>query len=260
MKNTFKKFVAGFDSHIGWEIKRNKKTITHDPKVLDIHLKFVNDFKPDIYIAGGDIFNMSPISRHNNGQPRLLENLSLSEEYELADNIYFQPLDKLLKKSTKVYLPGNHEAWVEQFLDKNPTLQGMLEPEKVLNLTQRGWSVVDYGGIYKLGKLNVVHGDSVRSSAKYRAAKMLDSYKSNVLSGHVHTSQVHLATSMSDEQPHMSVVAPMLGAMKPSYLNGNPTNWCQGWCYGYVLPSGLFNIYTVIVSEGKAVVENKLYA
>lgn len=258
-----KRFACGFDAHIGFERKRiNGKvqtTITHDPKVLDIHLQFVKDFKPDVYVAGGDNLNMSFISRHNNGQPRLVEGLRAEDEYQLADKIYFKPLDKLLGKATKIILPGNHEAWIEQFLDKFPQLEGLLEPEKYLRLAERNWQVQDYGAAYKLGKLYIVHGDSVRSAAKYRAATMLAKYKKNILSGHVHTSQTHIETAIADEQPHMSIVAPMLGALKPHYLNGNPTNWVQGWTYGYVLSDGQFHIYTAIVVDSKCVVEGKIY-
>jgi metallophosphoesterase superfamily enzyme len=263
MPSKFKKFCTGFDAHIGHEIKKSRgkstKVVTHDKHILRLHLDFVKDFKPDVYIAGGDTFNMGFISRHNNGFPRLVEGLKATDEYELADSLFFTPLEKLLKSKTKIILPGNHEAWIEHFIDKNQQFEGMIEPESYLKLGKRGWEVVDYGGTYKLGKLYVTHGDAVRGAAKHRAASMLGKYKKNILSGHVHTHQVYLETAIADEQPHMSIVSPMLGALKPHYLNGNPTNWVNGWTYGYILPNGNFYCYTAIVIEGKVVVEGKVY-
>ncbi len=259
-----KKVVMFFDTHFGWEkssIGGKHKTLpTHDIRVFNAALKFVKDFKPDIFIMGGDNHNMSFISRHNRGKPRLVEGFSAKREYNESDRQIITPLENILPKGCdKIWMLGNHEYWVEVFLNENPSLTGIIEPQEYLRLHDRGWKIIDYGGVVKLGKLNVIHGDTIRSAAKYRAARILEQYGRSVASGHAHTAQIHVSTSMADGDSHISYIIPMMGNPNPAYQSNAPNNSVQGFGYAYILPNGNFNLYPVIVSNSQFVAEGKEY-
>ena len=249
-------FVALFDLHFGWEMRRVngtlRKAATHDLKLFNAVMEFIGEFKPNVLILGGDNLNASFLSRHNRSKPRLVEGFRAMDEYEAFDEKMLQPLEKVLNKTAhKLFLLGNHERWIEDFLDENPTVEGIIEPKSYLKLAERSWEVIDYGKLFKLGKLYFAHGDAIRTAAKHRAATLLGSYQRNIITGHAHTLQVHLSTGLQDGQPHASWIVPMMGVTNPDYLKGAPTNWAQGFVYGVVWPNGNFNVVPVIATNGK---------
>lgn len=250
-------FVALFDLHFGWEMRRVngslRKSPTHDLKLFENVASFVKDFSPDVLILGGDNLNASFLSRHNRGKPRLVEQFRAKDEYDAFNEKMLVPLEDIAarKNTRKIFLLGNHERWIEDFLDENPTVEGIIEPESYLKLGARMWEVIDYGKLFKLGKLYFAHGDAIRTAAKYRAATLLASYQRNIITGHSHTLQVHLSTGLQDGQPHASWIVPMMGATNPDYLKGAPTNWAQGFVFGAVWPNGNFNVVPVIATNGK---------
>ena len=259
-----KKFMILYDTHFGWEkVGQSGKLVTqptHDIRAVRAALKFTKDFKPDIFIMGGDNHNMSFISRHNLKKPRLVEGFSALREYTESDRMVIKPIEESIPEDCdKIWMLGNHEYWVDLFLDQNPVLTGIIEPQEYLHLADRGWKIIDYGGVVKIGKLNAIHGDTIRSAAKYRASAILAQYNRSVVSGHAHTMQSHVSTSLADWDSHVSYIIPMMGKPNPAYQNNSPNNALQGFCYGYVLPNGNFNLYTVVISNNTFAAEGKIY-
>lgn len=260
------KFVAVFDRHYGWEKKwvKNKFVTqpTHDQKLFNVVMSFVKDFKPDIFIDGGDGFQMSPISRHNKNKPRLIETkYPLKKEYDLGLRYQIEPMEQAVGSNCKkVMLKGNHEHWAELLVDENPQLEGLLEPYNYLKIPERGWEVVDYGDVYKVSsQLYVCHGDNLSPSAAYTAASLLKNYGKNIIAGHSHTAQMHTAKSLANEHAKVAYSVPMLGNPNFEFIRRSPSAGMQGFIYGYILPNGNFNAYTVIATNRKFVVEGKLY-
>lgn len=258
------RFIAWFDCHYGWEKRRKGGKLvtapTHDNRAIRSALRFVTDFRPHHFIFGGDNHNISFLSRHNVGKPRLVEGFSAAREYQESDEHMIAPVERALPRGcVKHWMKGNHEMWVDLFLDQNPTIEGLIEPHIHLRLEERGWKIYDYGEFLRLGHLHFIHGDTVRSAAIYRANRVLADYGRSVVSGHAHTHQVHVAKAMSDQHPNIGVIAPMLGSLEAGYLQNAPTNWAQGFVYGYILPNGNFNVYTPLMINHKFAAEGKIY-
>ena len=263
-KLIMKKFLCIFDAHEGYELKRTNgkltKRFSHDQKALNAVLNFAADFQPDVVILGGDNMNMGFISRHTRSKPRLIEGLRAEMEYDLFNTKVLEPIENYLKYDPElVYMKGNHEAWVDQFLEENPTIEGLIEPENYLQLVDRDWKIIDYGGVYKLGKLHFAHGDNISASVKQIAAKALDMYQRNIVTGHRHTAQIYVSNAMADMDPHISYVIPTLSHPDPDYVNQKPTNWVKGFGYGYVADNGNFNLYPVIITKGRFIAEGLEY-
>lgn len=258
-----KKFVAMFDRHYGWEKRRIKGQLqtaaTHDQKLFNSVLAFIKDFQPDILVDGGDGFNMSSVSRHNRGKPRLTEGFSLKQEYDHAQRYQIGPLVEATPNARRVMLKGNHEYWIELLMDEHPELEDLIDPYSYLGLPNH-WEIVEYGDVTKLSsKLYVCHGDTLSFSGIHRAASLLRSYQRNIICGHFHTAQTFTSKSLANEHPHIGICAPMMGNPQAEYIRRAPSSGIQGFIYGYIQPNGTFNAYTVIATNGRFAVEGNLY-
>jgi metallophosphoesterase superfamily enzyme len=234
------KFVALFDLHWGYDRRGGHLVPVHDPKALGAALNFIGDFKPDHVILGGDMLDCRMISHHVKGKPGQVEGL------------------KLLSDGRLVYHIGNHEDWLNQFADEYPGLEGILDIENVLDLSDQ-WEVVGQGGISTLGKLNFIHGDQL-TSGEHTAKNAVLAYERNIRFGHIHSFQVYTKTSAVDMNGHTAIAVPCLCKKNPAYGKSNPNKWMQGFLWGYVdKKEGIFNDYVSVIVNGKFVANGKTY-
>lgn len=261
--HTQDKFVALFDIHAGKQVFVNggKKSIrpTHDVKALGAAMEFIKDFKPSHIILGGDQLNCGPVSHWLHAKPRQLENFRLKEEMDLLDELV---LSKIQKIKNKVWMDGNHEAWIQQWLDANPTLEGLVEPANYYGLKDRGYWYLDQGEIYSMGKLNWVHGDIVfaKGSSQNPGKKLAVYYRRNMRCGHLHTHDAGTDTSMFDTQEyHSGIVVPALAAIKQAYAGNTASNHQQGFNFGYVKKSGAFSDFVMTINKGECIWDGKTY-
>ncbi len=260
-------FVALYDTHIGWE-RRNVAgqyvtRVVHNPKAIKAVVRFMEDFKPQACVLGGDNFNCGPISHWHNGKPRLVEGFRLKSEYELGDEILFSEVDRILPKGgVKQYLYGNHEAWIDDHISANPSLEGMIEPHNYLNLNKRGWTIAGYGEITKLGKLYFTHGDQVlrRGGGRHPAAALLNAFQRNIRGGHVHQFDAATKVTPVDQKDvHTGVIVPCLSTRAPEYVKNNPTAYTNGFLFGTIWPDGNFTDHVMMIHDNKFSHGGKFY-
>ena len=140
----------------------------------------------------------------------------------------------------------------------------MIERVDSLKLEERGWKIVPLGHSFKLGELNVIHGEILtgigNQAGAFPAKKAIDIYSSNVLAGHTHAAQSFTKISPVEvKKKYMAWIAPILGACNPSYLRNRPTAWLNGFTIVELRDKGLFNLYPVIVVDGKFSYGGKQY-
>lgn len=252
------KFVALFDTHWGYEIDASRhKVPLHDEKAITVAMEFIKDFKPDHVILGGDMLDCGSISHHREGQAGALEGLRiLTEAKELRAKV-IEPLEKSVK-GRLVYHYGNHEDWLNDLIDKVPSLDGIVTAEALLSLGDQ-WEIIKPGGFSKLGKLKFVHGDQV-SGGQHHAAAAVTNWEANIRFGHFHTYQVATKTTPVDANGHTGISVPCLCKKRTKYGNGKPNKWMQGFLWGYVGgPDGSFNDYVTVIVNGKAIINGKQY-
>ena len=230
----------------------------HSKSSMNLVKKFIKDFKPDEIIYQGDNLDMDVISHWNKDKKRKVELKRLKNDYDGFDRDILKPIESLVGKKTKfVWLNGNHEDWANQYLDKNPELEGIVEPEICLNLEKRGYEFIPFNKIYKLGKLNIIHG---YYTSKYHAAKTLDVFGESVCYGHLHSPQMQAKVKPIDTQEfHAAYGLPCLADLAPDYMHNRPSAWINGFGVVYIMPDGTFNLYTIIIVNNRFVFNNKLY-
>ena len=252
-----KKFMFCVDTHYGYERVGGKKVPLHDMKAIDCMLAVAKDFKPDIFILGGDGIDAGCVSHHNHGKPGATEGLKLIEDATEARKAFIEPIEKIVGKGKLVYILGNHERFLTDLTDKIPSLEGLLDVKSLLKLKK--WTIIPQGGAFNLGKLTFVHGDQL-SGGENIAKAAVTSYERNIRFGHYHTFSVASKNSAIDyKNGKTGVAVPCLCSKNPRYGKGKPNRWMQGFDMGYVEDNGNFSDSVVVILDGKAIVGGKVY-
>lgn len=252
------KFVYLTDLHYGYERDGSRhKVALHDSRALSIAMQFIQDFKPDHVVLGGDMLDCGSISHHRRGRVGQLEGLRLLAEAKECREDLIEPLEKLVK-GRLVYHIGNHEYWLTDLTDELPALEGIVDIRSLLKLHDR-WEVIEQGKASKLGKLTFVHGDTV-GGGQNPALKAVTDYERNIRFGHFHTFQVATKTTPVDANGHTGIAVPCLCKKGHAYGKGAPNKWMQGFLWGYIGgPENIFNDHVTVIVNGKALINGKIY-
>lgn len=247
------------DLHLGYERRHGRRVPLHDYKAWGATLSFAEDFKPDVFIFGGDILDCGPISRHNKGKPGNTDGLRLISDAEECRRNVISPVDSLLRRSARrVYLWGNHESWILDKLEDDPALEGVLDLRQLLALPG-SWEIPEFCGGVGLGKLYFIHGHEVKGGENVAKSAVI-SYERSIRFGHHHTHQTFTKTSAIDQKlGRTGVAVPCLCTKGPKYGEGKPNRWVQGFNFGYVEDSGNFTDYTPVIINGRFHWNGKLY-
>jgi len=250
------KFAALFDIHYGHERRNGHKVPLHDLKAFGATYAFLQDFKPDVIILGGDILDCNPISHHNKGKPGRTEGLRLASDAQGCREDIITPLEAL-KATKNVYILGNHEDWLSDLAEDQPGLEGLVDAKHLLSLNK--WQVEPQGGRFRLGKLWFMHGDTLGGGANVTRKAVTDGGRS-LRFGHFHTYAATTKVSFLDENcGHTAVAVPCLCGREPKYGQGRGNSWVQGFNWGYVNSDGTFSDYVSVITNGKFAANGKVY-
>lgn len=258
MTDPIRRFAAVWDTHYGYETVGGHKKPFHDLKAWGAVMAFLADFKPQDFFFGGDILDCGAISHHNHGQPRKTEGFRLLRDAEECVAAMIKPVEALLPRDgRRSFLEGNHEAWIEQLLDRDPALEGLVDIRKLLALDR--WDVVPQGGGVSYGKLYLLHGDTV-TGGEHCAKKAVLDYERNVRFGHHHTYQTFTKTSPIDTKlPKTGIAVPCLCTKDVGYNRRRPNRWVQGLLWGYMTEHGPFADYVSVIVNGTMIANGKVY-
>jgi predicted phosphodiesterase len=240
----------------------------HYPKTdwstFEAILEFINANKVHGCILGGDELDNEEISHHTKNKPLYRERASFKRNTEGFDKRILQPLERALGRANKVWIVGNHDRFEHDLIEEQPELEGIIERPEALQLEKRGWEVIPLGHAYKLGELNVIHGEILtgigNQTGAFPARKAVELYGANVLAGHTHAPQSFAKISpVEAKKKYMAWIAPIVGDVNPSYLRNRPTAWLNGFTIVEIRDKGLFNLYPVIIVDGQFSFAGKLY-
>jgi len=235
-----------------------------DRKTLSLVEAYMADHKWDEVIYLGDFLDMSCISFHNKGKPRLVEGKTVAGSYAIGNRILDRH-EKILKARNPevnfTYLLGNHEDRVERLIDEFPQMKGTIEVSIGLKLKERGCRVVDSWRNcepYRIGKAVFIHG--LHQSGEHHAKAAVETYSTNVFMGHTHSIQEHSKKRFGDNETVTGASIGFLGKYQQSWLGQKPTNWQQAFGVFHFRDDGEFNHYIIRVKRHRFVSpEGKLY-
>ena len=252
-----KKFIFSPDKHVGWERKNGAMKPLHDIRAINAMLKFASDFKPDVWIEGGDNLDCGPVSHWLKDKKVSIQDMHLDKDIrEYREKVLF-PINQIMgSKGTKIWMEGNHEQWLRDLGEFNPGIANMFAVDHLLPLSD--WTVLAPGAHYKLGKLYFVHGDNLRGVNV--AASALNLYGHPMRFGHFHTFQVATKYSLIDSNDVKNAIAvPGLCQRNPNFMRQRPNQWLMGFNYGYIHDDGTFTDYVPLIIKGKFSAEGRTY-
>lgn len=156
-------------------------------------------------------------------------------------------------KSKIVYITGNHEDWVEQYIDKHPEMEGLIEVRDHIKGVDK-W--IDFNRLFKVGKLHYIHGVYTN---EFHSKKTVMNYLVNVIYGHDHGMQSYGMVAQQDQHGFMGKSVGCLCKDDMPFMKHKPNKWFKGFNYAYVRPDGNFNDYTVVITNGTFTAEGKTY-
>jgi predicted phosphodiesterase len=160
----------------------------HDVAAVDAALSLCEDWRPDLVIVNGDLYDSYLISSYEKEPGRLGD--TLQGEFDAAAPIT-KRIDNLGCKV--VMILGNHEARINALIAKNPGLAKLraLAWHAMAELPAR-WEILPQFSRYRLEHLDVHHGDLKQGpGGRYVAARMLEDLKRSSLHGHFHRRQFY---------------------------------------------------------------------
>lgn len=255
MTTRSKTYVALYDAH--WP-----KT---DRPTLAAAKAFLDDIQVAGLVFGGDQLDFECISHHTKGKGLYRLPGAYRREIETFDQEVLTPIEQRLPKgAARIWHIGNHERFEHDLIEEQPELQGVVDHTKLLHLEERGWQIVPLGHSSKIGKLHVIHGETLtgigNQAGIYPARKAVDMYGANVLAGHTHSPQVFTRIApVETVQKHQGTIAPILGRVNPGYLRNRPTAWLNGFVVIEVFSDGIFNVIPLIVTNGCFAYGGKVY-
>jgi hypothetical protein len=244
-----KLYVAAFDLH--WP-KPHKPTV-------NAMLDFVRKNNIDGFIFGGDVFDNDHVSHHNKGKISIEASGTIAKDTKTFDDGLFTELNQILPKSCrKIWMDGNHDDWLNQYLEQHPQMAGSIERQNTLHLKSRGWEYFPCGSIVRIGRLCFIHGETL--GGKYHAQTAVDRYCTNVAYGHFHTMQSAVKILPHNaEQRWVAQSFPAMCGLNPTYLRNKPTAWVNGFGIFEFYDGGFFNMWPVVVTRGRFTFGGRVY-
>ena len=232
-----------------WVVLPDTQWPYHDERTVNAVLRYVAENTFDGLLQLGDFMDWGFISRWTKDNARAIEGNRFLKEYEGANKFLDQIVDSVRannKKAQIVILEGNHDWRVENVIDKDPKLEGLIEMEKNLRFKERGvyfhryWT---HRKPYQIGKALFIHGEYTND---HHAKKTALAFGQPVYYGHTHDHQLYSRVMRGDDK---TVTAESLGCLcrydMPDYMEHRPNNWQQGFAVFYFRPNGYFNHFFI---------------
>lgn len=233
----------------------------HDEAALNCALQAVSIVKPDLYINIGDVgewHHFSPWKYKGKKCPDLEYQIPYLEQ-DIADvNEGLDRIDAVMKKNgvkEKYMLQGNHEIWMDNFVERYPYMKDYTFPI-ACKIQERGYKYYRYNYPLKIGKLNFIHG---AYATTYHAKKHLETYGANIMYGHTHDIQRHTLTKLDSG----TIGAWGIGCLKDmsreknEWLRGRLHNWNHSFAIITWYPNNNFQVEIIEIVNGKCVVWGK---
>lgn len=231
----------------------------YDERVMEVVNEFIFDYDPDELVYMGDQISLDCISGWNRRKPLLKEGQRLIKDYQGLNKNVLKVHENITRADIRrTFIMGNHEERINAYIEEHPELEELIDLAQYLQLYERGYKVVPFNGIHKVGKLYVMHG---RYWNMYHAKKTVEEFQGNVVYAHVHNPQMFTKISPVDDKGyHMATSLPCLCNIEPDYKKNAPNHWVNGFGIVEHLPAtGFFNLYTIIIIECSFMWNGKYY-
>lgn len=234
------KLIAQPDTHVKFV----------DPMAYTCFLKFLGWYNPDVLMIMGDFADCEGISHWDS---QSLEPKRIVPEMKRAREFLKLELKATPKATTRIFLEGNHEHWIDLALNKMPELfEGLgdlgieISLKTLLALESFGFQLFPLNELVQIGKAHFTHGIYTGGA---HAKKHLDVFKANIYYGHLHDTQEHNQTSMEGHMESSSLGC--LCRLDAKFLKGKPNNWVHSFGVFEFFPDGTYTFIKPKIINGR---------
>lgn len=236
----------------------------HNPAAMNVVYKTIKLVKPEMVMHLGDVGEWDSVSGWKYAKKKRppLEYILKDLEVDKKDvNNMLDELDhtcKLAGVKDKLMFMGNHEVWLDNFVeehDRNELFLPQYKPENIMGLKERGWDWVKHGEYVTIGDLALYHGGHHNgvNSARQHCINL----GTNVLYGHNHSVQRASLANLKGVHAAWSI-----GCLKDcqgeanKWLKGKKMNWSHSLAIVY-FDVDIFRVEQVDITGGKTCVWGK---
>lgn len=216
-------------------------------------MSFLDEQQPDEIILGGDFVELESASAH-----RGTKNVDIDYEIDSAKELLTE-LCETCPEAEMHFLEGNHETRLQRTVRSAiPNLESAVKGiDELLELDEYGIQFYPRHAedkrsqvLYR-GDFAFIHGYWAN---KHHAYKHLDQYGYNVAYGHKHNPQMYCQSSINGTR--FSYSFPCMRDRNPSWMEGKPSPWVNGFGITYVTFQDKARHYQVIMDEDGSFVWN----
>lgn len=217
-----------------------------DTRACNAVLSFTKEFKPDIRVINGDLWDFAAIRRGASEDER---KQSMKDDFDAGAsfaNTFFRG------GGEKHLMLGNHDVRVWDLRespdgvrrDLGETMVGQVKNVARLN-GARLWDYDARTGVLELGHLRVVHGYHTGASACAHHSRIYG----NVVFGHCHSIESYQTPGLKQQEARC---IGCLCSLNPDYANRKTgkLKWAHGWAYGWLFADGTYQINQARNVEG----------
>ena len=163
-------------------------------------------------------------------------------------DIIDESLDKANCKE-KHMIEGNHDDWMNRFVDEHPYLKGYRFKE-CTRLEERGYTYHPAGQYMKLGKLALYHGHHFAGINHTR--NHLLRLGTNIMYGHHHDIQQSSVTHLDGVKSAWSIgCLKDMKSEKNEFLQHRMHNWSHAFAIVDFYDKGFFTVHVIQIINGK---------
>lgn len=230
----------------------------HDVRAYEIAMQFAEDFKPDIFVNGGDLGHFGGVSHWNKTKYKLRQDYPVKVDLDCC--YAHHKKQREINPDAEIYtLEGNHEEWIDYYLDDHPEMVGYFDYKKDMGFKEFNVKYVSQKAQpLKIGKIRFIHG---WFAGIHHAKKHAEHIHNNVVYGHAHDMQSHTPKNIDSHRRFMSwCVGHLSDESKAEYLRNRPTNWMLGFAVFYVdTQTGAFTLLPIPMPNYQFMFGGKLY-
>ena len=213
--------ISAGDFHAGFTDKKAMRSFEH---VL------AEGFYTD-YVVLGDIVDWDSISKFALGKPGILVRRIADQAKEAKETLsrHVSLLERNNPHIRLYFCIGNHEFRLEDYIDRNPALSGLLSIQELLGLNQLGFTCVGMGDMLKIGSVSFCHG--IKHGVNHARGTATQSRTPFIIYGHVHSIESS-ATQGFGGAKERAFSAGCLCNLKMSYQKKQ--GYANNWEHGYI--------------------------
>lgn len=235
----------------------------HSKPAMECVYQAMEIVKPDTLILLGDVAELESVSMwqwKKKKRPTLEDQLRLIRKDLRVANKLLDEIDAAADFSgvvNKFYCEGNHEVWIDNFIEENPFLEKEYSVQNAFLLKERKYKYYPYGKYLTIGDLNFYHGGHYKGM--YHAINHVKNLAANVMYAHHHDVAREGIASMRGVH-----AAWCIGSLKQynseanKWLKGRKVNWSLAFAIVDWFGNGKFKVEVVDITAGKTMVWGKL--